>query len=320
MPSTIPLPAISIVIAAATPAACLRGALDSVLAQSFPDWEALVMVAPGQEAAGLPAAPDPRLSVLRHRGTGTAAARNAAMPVARGEALLFLDAEDRLAPDALARLAGALEEAPVAVGAAGPFAFVAADPAPDALPPHPHMPPEGDLLERLCIGNLFANGGQLLLRREAVLRAGGFATQLPYGEDWEYWARLALQGPYTATAEAEPVLLVRRVPGRACFGTCDPALLGPALEAIFGNPLLAERLDPVRREALRRRAEAESAWIAGRELLRHGEREEGLRHLRASVAAAPSARRAMLLAAAHALTVLPSALRGPFAPAASRCS
>jgi hypothetical protein len=65
--------------------------------------------------------------------------------------------------------------------------------------------------------------------------------------------------------------------------------------------------------AIRRRSEAENAWIAGRELIRHGLRGPGLAKLRASVAAAPSPKRVLLLAAAHALPVLPQRLHGPFA-------
>ena len=64
---------------------------------------------------------------------------------------------------------------------------------------------------------------------------------------------------------------------------------------------------------MRRRAEAENAWIVGRELIRHGERASGLERLRASVAAAPSPKRALLLAAAHAMPLLPRPLHGPFA-------
>jgi hypothetical protein len=92
----------------------------------------------------------------------------------------------------------------------------------------------------------------------------------------------------------------------------DPAAFGPAMGAIFGNPALAERLGADRVEALRHRAEAENAWIAGRELIRHGQRGPGLERLRASVAAAPSPKRVLLLAAAHALPLLPQRLHGPF--------
>jgi hypothetical protein len=303
MPRPTPLPAVSVLIRAPGEDRHLGMALDSLRAQSFPDWEALVM---GGGEAAVAARRDPRLALLP--------AGSEARMAARGEALLFLEAEDWLAPDALERLVLALEAAPAAVGAAGPFAFVAEDAAPGEAPwTRGGSPPEGDCLERLCIGNCFANGGHVLLRREVVWQAGPPLAHLRFGADWEYWVRLALLGPYAAAPGPDPVLFVRRRPGRACERLArDPSALAPAIAAIFGNPLLVERLGPARCQALRRRAEAEAAWILGRELIRQGARGAGLRRLRASVGAAPSPKRALLLAAAHLLPLLPAGLRGPF--------
>jgi hypothetical protein len=84
------------------------------------------------------------------------------------------------------------------------------------------------------------------------------------------------------------------------------------MQAIFSNPDLADRLGAERLAALRQRTEAENDWIIGRELLRHGRREAGLARLRASLRAAPSPKRAALLAAAHAAPLLPERLQGPF--------
>jgi hypothetical protein len=238
------------------------------------------------------------------------------MAEARGEAILFLDADDWLAPDALTRLLAALARAPEAVGAYGGYAVMAEDARPGDAPLRRKAGPfpSGDLLETLLVENLFANGGHLLLRREAVLRAGPFLAHLRYGEDWEYWIRLALQGPFVVVPGREPLLFVRQRSGSAYHRMArDPAAFVPAMRAIFGNPLLAERLGPARLRALRRRSEAENAWIIGRELIRHGEREAGLARLRASLLAAPSPKRALLLAAAHALPMLPRPLHGPFA-------
>jgi hypothetical protein len=147
-----------------------------------------------------------------------------------------------------------------------------------------------------------------------VGRAGPFLPHLRYGEDWEYWIRLAIQGPFAVVPGAEPLLFVRQRSGSAYHRMArDPAAFRPAMEAIFGNPALVDRLGTGRVDALRRRSEAENAWIAGRELIRHGQRGPGLAKLRSSVAAAPSAKRVLLLAAAHALPVLPQRLHGPFA-------
>jgi hypothetical protein len=208
---------------------------------------------------------------------------------------------------------------PAAVAAAGPFAVVPEGASPAAPSPirvkAPRFVPGEDILERLCVQNPFANGGHLLLRREAVRRAGPFLAHLRYAEDWEYWIRLALQGPWTVAPGPEPVLFLRERAGSAYRRMArDPASFGPAMDAVFANPALRERLGPGRCAVLRRRAEAENDWILGREMIRHGDHPAGLRRLRASVAAGPSARRALLLAAAHALPLLPPGLRGPFAP------
>lgn len=319
MEATSPTPAISILMPAFDVARFIGTAVDSVLAQGVTDWELVVVDDGSRDATAevVAARRDPRIRLLRQENAGVSAARTRAMAAARGEAILFLDADDWLEPDALARLATALEAAPAAVGAAGPFAFVAED----AVPGDPPLRVKalrfapGDILERLCVENLFANGGHVLLRREAVRRAGPFLSHLRYAEDWEYWIRLALQGPFAVAPGAAPVLYVRQRAGSAYHRMArDPASFAPAMAAIFGNPDLVERLGPARCARLRRRAEAENGWILGRELIRHGDRAAGLRRLRASFAAAPSPKRALLLAAAHALPLLPYRLRGPFEP------
>lgn len=314
-----PAPAVSVLIPAHDVAGFVGDALDSVLAQSFADWEAVVVDDGSRDATAEVAAArrDPRIRVLRQPQSGVSAARNRAMAEARGEAILFLDADDWLAPDALLRLAAALEASSAAVGAAGPHAVVAEAASP-AAPGSPRAKPlrfgPGEVLERLCVENLFVNGGHLLLRREAVRRAGPFLRHLRYGEDWEYWIRLALQGPFAVAPGEAPVLFVRERAGSAYRRMAhDPEAFAPAMQAIFGNPALVERLGPARLDRLRRRSEAERDWIVGRELIRHGAREAGLRRLRAAVAGAPHPKRIAMLAAAHGLPLLPPRLRGPFA-------
>src|ERR1700722_2885128 len=215
-------------------------------------------------------------------------------------ALLFLDADDWLAPDALARLVAALEASPDAAAATGACAF---DGSTGAL-----RPPSGDILERLLVRNLFANGGLILFRSAAVQAAGGFRPGLAYGEDWEFCIRIALLGPVVVTPGPKPLLFVRQHPEGAYRRlACDPA-------AFVGNPDLIARFGPQRLAAIRRRTEAENHWIIGREVIRHGSNVEGRAWLRRSVRAAPTLKRAGLLAAAHVLPLLPTALRAPFRP------
>ena len=314
-----PAPAISILTPAHDVARFIGQAVDSVLAQGFPDWEMLVVDDGSRDgtAEQVTARRDPRLRLLRQANQGVSAARSRAMAEARGDAVLFLDADDWLAPDALERLSAALATLPQAVGAHGGYSVMAEDAGPEDAPIRRLVGPfpSGDLLERLLVRNLFVNGGHLLLRRDALLRAGPFLSHLRYGEDWEYWIRLALQGPFAAVEGSEPLLYVRERTGSAYRRMAhDPAAFAPAMAAIYGNPALADRLGPARLDRTRRLAEAENAWIIGREMIRHGDRAAGLERLRASVAGAPSAKRAVLLAAAHAMPLLPRPLRGPFAP------
>jgi hypothetical protein len=216
-------------------------------------------------------------------------------------ALLLLDADDWLAPDAFARLAAALDASPDAVAASGACRFVDTGAV--------CIPPGGDVLRRLLVRNLLANGGHLLIRADAVRNAGGFLAGIGYGEDWEFWVRIALQGPFAVTQGRSPVLFVRRQPDGAYQRLAtDPASYQPCMDAIFANPALLARFGPERLAAIRRRAEAENEWIIGRELIRHGQRQAGRAWLRRSFRAAPSARRAALLAAAHLLS------SGRFAP------
>jgi glycosyltransferase involved in cell wall biosynthesis len=312
-----PAPAVSILTPAYDVARFVGAAVDSVLAQTFPDWEMIVVDDGSRDgtAAVVAERRDPRIRLIAQENAGVSAARSRAMAEARGEAILFLDADDWLAPDALSRLLAALASAPEAVGAYGGYAVMAEDAGPGDAPLRRKAGPfpSGDLLETLLVENLFANGGHLLLRREAVRQAGPFLPQLRYGEDWEYWIRLSLQGPWAVAAGAAPILYLRQRAGSAYHRMArDPAAFAPAMLAIWGNPALEARLGRSRFLQIQRRAEAENAWIVGRELIRHGQRAQGLERLRASVAQAPTPKRALLLAAAHAMPVLPRALHGPF--------
>jgi glycosyltransferase involved in cell wall biosynthesis len=309
---------IAVVIPAFNVAPYLRDSLLSLLGQTHTNWSAVVVDDGSTDATGAVAAgfTDRRITLIRQDNAGVSAARNtaieaalrchplatAAMPVP--DALLFLDGDDWLAPNALALLAEALEAAPRAVAAVGRYARVALSGSIRLAPP----PPEGCLLERLLIRNLFANGGHLLIRREAIEAAGAFRTDLWYGEDWEYWTRLAVQGAFIAVRSRAPLLFVRERLGSAYLshGT-DPAANQPAMDAMYRHPGIAARFGASRLAELRRRADAETAWSVGRELIRHGNRRDGQHWLRRSFRTTPNLKRL-------ALIVLSCFRFGPFRP------
>lgn len=307
---------VGVVIPAYNAAPWIGAAIASVLAQTYEDWT-LVVVDDGSTDGTSDVVTgfvDSRIRLIRQDNAGVSAARNRGADALRrmrkgrgerGRAVLYLDADDLLAPDALSRLVAALDTSPDAVAAVGPYAFVDTGTV--------RRPPSGDILRHLLVGNLFANGGHLLVRSDALRAVGGFLPGIAYGEDWEFWIRIALCGPFVAAPGRLPVLFVRPQAGGAYHRlAADPAAFTPCMDAIFSNPVLLTRFGPRRLAALRRRTEAENDWIIGRELIRHGRGHDGLVRLRCSVSAAFSVKRAVLLAIAHALPMLPPAWRGPF--------
>lgn len=101
----------------------LEACLDSILTQSYPRLDVVVVDDGSTDSSGriaeLAAARDPRIRVLHQVNAGLGAARNAGTTLARGDYLTFADSDDLVPPHAYARLVEALDESgsDVAVGA-----------------------------------------------------------------------------------------------------------------------------------------------------------------------------------------------------------
>jgi hypothetical protein len=300
---------IGIVTPAFNVAGYIGDAIRSVLAQTHLAWT-MTIVDDGstdQTAAVAAGFDDPRIRLIRQRNAGVSAARNRGLTATNAEAVLFLDADDWLSPDALSVLAGTLRADPGAIAAVGPYQRV-----PDGKPGRGRRVSHlrgGDLLEALLVSNLFANGGHVLIRRPILEAAGSFNTGLCYGEDWEYWIRLARLGTFAAANTRSPLLFVRERHDSAYRGMAvRPEAFVPCMNAIFDAPELKSKFSAATLARLRRRAEAENNWVLGRELIRHGRVADGRQFLRRSVVAAPGIKRLALLTSVS----LPMLRIGPF--------
>lgn len=102
----------SVIIPVYNAARYLRDSLDTLCSQTFGDWEAIcVDDGSDDESASILeeyARRDKRLKVVRQSNAGVSAARNRALDVAQGEYVLFLDADDGYAANALAVIDGCL--------------------------------------------------------------------------------------------------------------------------------------------------------------------------------------------------------------------
>ena len=107
------MPSISVIVPVYQAEQCLPACVESVLAQTFFNWE-LLLVDDGC-TDGSPAlcdgyaARDDRVRVFHQRNGGVSAARNTGLREARGEFIAFLDADDQLEPRALETLWSMLE-------------------------------------------------------------------------------------------------------------------------------------------------------------------------------------------------------------------
>ena len=106
-------PRVSVIIPAYNAAATLKVAIDSVLRQSYRDFE-LIIVNDGStdETAELLHSYAGRIIVVERANGGAAAARNSALAIARGNYIAFLDADDIWRSELLARLVPVLDSDP----------------------------------------------------------------------------------------------------------------------------------------------------------------------------------------------------------------
>ncbi len=111
---------ISIVVPVYNRAAYIGSAVESVLQQSYGDWELILVDDGSTDGSGSLceklAAADERVAVFHSENGGVSHARNLGLSHACGEYVMFLDADDTLLPDALQTLAACAADADLVVG------------------------------------------------------------------------------------------------------------------------------------------------------------------------------------------------------------
>ncbi len=176
---------------------CYNGApyigqtLQSVRAQTRPPLEVIVIDdGSTDESAAIAETFSPLVRVLRQANQGESVARNRGIAEARGTHLLFLDADDLLAPEALARLCSAAGETRGAVALMAVAWFTTDPDQPTGIKPSTHVRFLPDI-----IAENFAPPHSWLAPVDVIRRAGGFAEHLRWFEDWDLWWRVGLLDP-----------------------------------------------------------------------------------------------------------------------------
>jgi glycosyltransferase involved in cell wall biosynthesis len=207
-------PLVSVVIPAYDAAWCVARAIDSVLAQSFRDFEVIVVDDGSTDGtADVLSRYGDVLRIVSKSNGGMSSARNAGIRAARGTYIAFLDADDRWLPEKLARQIEMLAAHP-------DLAFCGAvatleDPTGQKLGEW-----RGHIGSHASVSEVFSNHGAVaggasavIAKRNLVVELGGFDETLAGAEDTDLWIRLADRGGF-ACVEAPQVIVLRR-PGSA---------------------------------------------------------------------------------------------------------
>lgn len=206
-----PPPAVSIVMAAYNGAAWIGATIDSLLAQSFRDFELIVVddASTDDTLARLRAVADPRLVVLpSERNGGPIAARNRAFAAARGRYIAGLDQDDLCLPDRLERQVAFLDAHPGVVLLGTAMRDLLDDGRIVADLSTPAVTSPGLLDWAMHFYNPFG-WSTVMMRGDALRRLPAFERpERLYAEDFDLYHRLARLGGIARIDT--PLLLYRR--------------------------------------------------------------------------------------------------------------
>lgn len=210
-----PIPEIAVIVPAYGVAHLLTEALDSVLAQDFRNWEAVVIDdgAPDDvKGAVAQYLNDRRIRFLSTDNRGVSAARNHAIKHTQAPLIALLDGDDLLRPTYLSRMVSAMDADPQAAIVTCNARIFGVVPVETLTIPENHQMPDTanalDLLHsnfNVYIGSTF--------RRKDWEKIGGFDPGMTHAEDLDFWIRLLLAGGHARYIDA--VLADYRVRGNS---------------------------------------------------------------------------------------------------------
>jgi len=206
-------PTVSVIIPAYKVAPFIGETLDSVFAQTFRDFEVIVINDESPDTPQLEEALrsySDRIFYIKQPNRGAGAARNSGLRAARGEYVAFLDGDDLWLPEFLAaqlkliRSDGGYDLAYADAINFGQQGY-------DIVTNMAYNPSHGEVtfLKLLC-GECNIVTSTVLARREPIMRVGCFDERFPNSQDFDLWLRLARDANARITYQ-QKVLAHRRI-------------------------------------------------------------------------------------------------------------
>jgi glycosyltransferase involved in cell wall biosynthesis len=261
------MPLVSVVIPAYNAARWIAETLESVLAQTFQDFEVIVVDDGSTDDTAAIVARFARARYIRKQSGGPASARNVGIRAAQGEYVAFVDSDDLWSPDKLRLQIDLLRQSGVAWVYCDAYAFDDETRRTLFIFSKVRRQYSGDVLGRLFLAD-FIPMPTPVIRRNVLEQMGYFDERGEIqnsAEDWDLWLRIAAR---------YPIGLVNRP--LAWYRVHTQSRIQSGLPSVIYNAHLnvielAASREPARLAPLKRRAIAMAAIRIGQMMVRRND-------------------------------------------------
>ncbi len=265
---------VTVIIPAYNAEKFIEQTIDSVLAQTFQDFE-IIVINDGSRDKTAEIVNSYGFSVrcIQTTNGGVSRARNLGINNALGEYIAFLDSDDLWEPTKLEKQVALLDENPN-IG----LCFTALERVDQNLKligkTEAHNYP--DFCEALLLYSCVVTGScsSVMLRTNIAKQTGGFDTVFTNYEDWEYWLQLSLVTEFAPISEY--LVKYRTLAGSASFN--DPAVIECNVKGVLNKFFAAPQL-PEKYEKLRNKSYSNNWLILSGEYLHAKQYADSLRCL-----------------------------------------
>jgi hypothetical protein len=218
------LPLVSVVMPVYNAAPYVRNAVDSILGQTFHDFEFIIINdgSTDNTTSIIDGYRDPRVLIITQANHGLVYSLNRGIELARGTYIARMDADDVSLPDRLAKQVEMFAKEPglCVVGTS----IIRIDEAGKQLGMECYLAHDAELRQDLAIRCPFAHGS-VLMRTSAVQQVGGYRQEFWPAEDYDLWRRMAAVGQLANSLEP---LYQYRVHGKCISVMEDSKQIGMA--------------------------------------------------------------------------------------------